>query len=251
MEDVLITAALLFARMSTLIQGLPLFGAQGVPKSVPLLTAMMITVLVVPGTPTVHLEGFGEVAYALSMEMALGWMMALSLKAIFSALALASELMSMQTGMGMATLFDPLQKAQNGMLGTLASWLSGLLFFEMGLHHRVLEIVVMSFELIPPGQVNSPLSAAPHLAESVGLCWVIGYQLAGPVLAMVWMVNIFIAVLTKLAPKMNVFFSIGMTVTSVAGIYLLAVSFPWVLRAHSDAMSQAVEGLEQLILLVR
>ena len=49
--------------------------------------------------------------------------------------------------------------------------------------------------------------------------------------------------LARLAPKMNVFFSIGMTVTSVLGILMMAPSLPWILAVHSAALATAVERL--------
>jgi flagellar biosynthetic protein FliR len=246
--DVLTATGLGFCRVVGLVAGMPLFSAQGVPRSVPILTAIVLTVLLLPALPPTHIDGLPHLVLATGSELMLGMVMALSLRAVFSAIAMASELMSMQIGMGLAIVLDPLQKSSNGTIGVMASWLAGLSFLGMGLHRRVLEIVAVSFASVPPGSSGMPVEAAPFVVESVGICLSLGIQLAGPVLALVWMVNCFVAVLGKLAPKMNVFFSIGLVLTSVAGIALLALSLPWIVRAHGEAMAQSVKTLELIVL---
>ena len=51
-------------------------------------------------------------------------------------------------------------------------------------------------------------------------------QMAGPVLALVFLIHCFVAVITKLAPQMNIFFSLGMILTMVAGLWMVYVIMP-------------------------
>ena len=101
--------------------------------------------------------------------------------------------MTMQIGLGLAMMLDPLQRAQNGTVGVLASWLSGTAFIGMGLHHQCLLLVGQSFAQVPPGSGVLPTAAAPLLMAAVGSCISLGLQLAGPVLVLVWLVNCFVA----------------------------------------------------------
>ena len=246
-EAMLVSAGLCFARLVGLLSNMPVFSAQGVPRGVPVLTALGVTVMLWPALTPVMLDGLPRLVLAFGAELLLGAVMALSLNAVFSAIAMASELMSMQIGLGLAIVLDPLQRSGNGSIGVLASWLAGLAFLGMGLHRDTLEIVAYSLTVVPPGSVGLPTDVTPNLIDSVGACLLLGIQLAGPVLALVWLVNSFVAVLGKLAPKMNVFFSIGLVLTSVAGIALLAFSLPWIIAAHGGAMAEAVRALEAVI----
>lgn len=247
---VLVTAMLVFARVGGLVAGLPLIATQGVPKSVAVMISALVTLLVLPGVPPIEPGGLGMLAMAVLGELLLGITMALSISAVFAAIAAASELMTMQIGLGLAMMLDPLQKAQNGTVGVLASWLSGTAFLGMGLHHECLLLVARSFAMVPPGSGVLPTAAAPYLMAAVGACIALGLQLAGPVLVLVWLVNCFVALLAKLAPRMNVFFSIGLTTTSIVGVALLAFSLPWIVTVHATAMAQAVRELERYILAV-
>ena len=121
--DLLVTAGLVFGRMIGLIAGMPLFATQGVPRAVPVLTGLLVTVIVAPAVPVVAVGTVPQMALAMTGELIFGMVMAVSLNAVFSAIALASELMAMQTGLGLATILDPMQRATNGIIGVMASWL--------------------------------------------------------------------------------------------------------------------------------
>jgi flagellar biosynthesis protein FliR len=76
---------------------------------------------------------------------------------------------------------------------------------------------------------------------------VLGMQLAGPVLALVWLVQVFVMVLTKIAPRMNIYFSVGMILVNGAGLMLLGLSLPYLLKTHGEAMHYATELLTQAV----
>ncbi len=247
-DAVLVTAMLVFTRLGALLYSMPVLGAKGVPKHVPVLLSLLMTLLMAPAVDIV--TGEITVPYlmaAIGGEIAIGMSMGLILSAVFAAMSFSTEAMSMQTGLGMASLFDPLQQTTTGTLGVLASWLAGLVFLGLGLHLHVLEIVAASFAYLPPGTSGLPEEGAPQVIEAVGITIHLGVQLAAPILAFVWLVNVFVATLAKLAPRMNVFFSIGLTLTSVGGIALLAFSLPWVIEAHTNEMRQAVLLVEQFL----
>jgi len=247
--SVLATAALVFCRLVGLVATLPLFSAQGIPRHVPVFTALGVMLVVAPSVPLVAVPDHTMAWFAgVITELGLGLLAGTSVRTVFAALAMGSEMMAMQMGLAMATLFNPLEKQQSGPLGSLASWTAGLTFLAAGLHSRCLEIVAASFHAIPPGTAGWQPDALQGLVEAVQAALALGLQLAGPILLMVWFVNVLVAVLARLAPRMNVFFSIGMTLTSSLGIVLLAVALPWLVAVHHAAVEQAVASLAAWLL---
>ncbi len=241
---VLATTGLVFARVGALVMGMPVFSAEGVPKAVPILGALGVTLLVAPAQPLVAAPtSLGTLIFALAGELMLGLMAGLTVRAVFAALAMASEIMAMQMGLAMATLLNPLERQQAGPLGTLASWAASLAFLANGLHLRCLEGVAASFAVLPAGSWDADLSSVARLPDALEAAVHLGVQLAGPILGLVWFVNVLVALLARLAPKMNVFFSIGMTLTSVLGVLMLIPSLPWILSVHEAAVLAAVQRL--------
>jgi flagellar biosynthetic protein FliR len=238
----LITGLYVFARLGGLFLAMPVVSARGVPKHVAVLGAAALTLVLSPIAPqAVVPRGLGFLILGIAGEAVLGILIAGVIAAIFGALALAAELMENQMGSRMAGIVDPFMQTSQGPVGTLCAWLAGLAFLAMGFHLEVLALLGESLRVVPPGSVGNPVAGAPVLMAAVGTALALGVQLAGPVLALCWLVNVFVAILVKLAPNMNIFFSIGLVLTNVAGLALLSVTFPWLMTAHGQALRDAVK----------
>jgi flagellar biosynthetic protein FliR len=246
-----VTGHQVFGRMGGLLLSLPMFSAQGVPRHVGVLGAFALTLVIGPLTATAApLGSLAVLIGAFTSEVMLGLLMGSCVRAIFGALGLAAEVMSGQMGLAMATLFDPMMRSNQGLMGTLGSWIAGAVFLGAGLHLRAIEVVAGSFRVVAPGEVTAVLRGGPVLLDAVAATVVLGVQLAGPVVALVWMVNCFVAVLSRLAPNMNVFFSVGMVMTNVAGIMLFGIALPYLLTVHIGALAESTIWMIRILKLV-
>ena len=238
-----LTALLVFSRMGGLLMSMPVVSAAGVPKHVQVLGAVALTAVLTPVVPGIESpDSVGALILASGSEVGIGLLMGFIVSTMFGALHLATELMSVQAGFGMAAMFNPFAKATGGPLGSLAGWLAALGFLSLGLHHDLLILLGESFQLLPAGQLVQPGQAAPVVIELTGNVILLGVQLAGPVILLVWLLNIFVAVLTRLAPRMNVYFSVGTLMTPIAAILLFSISLPWLLEVHMNEMAGSLEA---------
>jgi flagellar biosynthesis protein FliR len=135
-------------------------------------------------------------------------------------------------------------------LGTLGSLLGGVVFLGSGLHLRAIEVLAGSFQVVHPGDIEGVLLGGPVVLDAIAATLLLGVQLSGPCVALVWMVNCFVAVLSRLAPNMNVFFSVGMVMTNVAGILLFGVALPFMLLVHQSALTEVTTWMVRLLSLV-
>ena len=91
----IVTSILVFGRIGGLLLAMPVFSAQGVPRHVPVLGAMAMTAVIGPiASAEVDLDSLAVLVMCLAGEVLLGLMMGSCVRAIFGALALASEIMS-------------------------------------------------------------------------------------------------------------------------------------------------------------
>jgi flagellar biosynthetic protein FliR len=244
----ILAGLMVFARLGGLAMSMPVLSAQGVPKYIAVLGVGALTIVLAPALPATELTPtLGVLVLGMATEAGLGLLMGAVVQALFGSLALGTELMGMQMGFGMAMLFNPFLKMSSGALGTLATWLASLVFLAAGLHLRCLEILGQSFTLIPPGSVPSLHLAGPVVMDVVGLSIQTGVTLAGPVLALVWTINVTVAVLTRLAPRMNVYFSLGSILTATAGLALFGLALPWVLLSHHNLMESSLEWMWRIV----
>lgn len=244
----LVTGLLVVGRVSGLLLTLPIVSAHGVPRYLVMVASAVIAVLVLPGVPVVVPPGnLPGLALMMVWELALGGLAGMGVSIAFGTISLGAEVMAMQMGFTMASLFDPLVKTQESVLGALATWLAGVVFLGSGLHLVLIERLAEGLRVIPPGHVPGLWSALEAFPGMVGESIVFGVQLAGPILGLIWIINLFVAVLAKLAPRMNVFFSVGMTLNAAVGVGLVSLALPWLLDAHHRAVVDAVLASIQLL----
>ena len=114
MEAVVLTGMLVFVRMVTVITGLPLFGALGMPRQASIMASVAVAFLLTPTLPPVSLPAnVGQLLLSVLLEVGFGTLLVLGVRLAFSAVTLAGELMGMQMGLALATLFDPLQRVSS------------------------------------------------------------------------------------------------------------------------------------------
>jgi len=227
---------------------MPVISMAGIPKHLAVYLSMVLAVLVVPHD---HLADpdltIGLMALSMAGEILVGILMGAVVGAIFGAISMAADIMAMQMGFAMAMLFNPLQKSQQGAIAGLAAWCAGLVFLGSGLHLICIGVLVDSFAVLPPGEVSDLLAGSHVLMDSVATSISLALKLSGPVLILVWLVNVFVAVLVKLAPKMNIYFSVGMILVNVAGMALFGVALPYILTVHEDAILDATSKMALVI----
>ncbi len=242
------TALLVFGRISALMATLPVMNARGVPRRVTLVYSLAISLVAATSVPVIaEPTSLSVLLFGMAGEVATGMVLGLSVQGIFAAFALAAELASGQMNLAMSMTPDPFLKNNETGIGALASWLAAVVFVSTGLHLKAIEIVATSFHDIPPGTLGMPVGAVPAFVEVMSRGFMLGIQLAGPILAMAWLVNLFMALLSKIAPRMNAFFSMGGALTAPAGIFMFSASIPWMLYVHREELEAAVGRLNLLL----
>ncbi len=248
----LVTGGLVMARLGGVIMVLPGFSATGMPALVRLAIAVSLTVLIAPAVPQHTAEPTLPVLLtALTCEVGLGVLLGSVVSLVFGGLVFAMEIMGTQTGRAMGMQFNPMLKMSQGPLGILAGMMATLVFLGMGLHLAVLVILADSFYSLPVGSAIAILDVASIWVDLIEPVLKTGLQLAGPVLALVFLVNSFVAALAKLAPSMNVFFSIGLILTMISGTWLIYLLLPHLLDYHMHMVMDAIAVMEEMIEIAR
>lgn len=238
------TGLCVFVRVAALLSRLPAFSSSGTPKSAVVLSALAITAVLAPALePAPEPDGLYGLVFGIAVEVALGLLLGAGVDLAFAAIATGAEIAATQMGFANGTLFDPLQEASSDALGTLASWIAALLFLSLGLHLTCLEALAAGFGRFPPGQPFRPGEGLLQLVEAGGDAVVVGVQLAGPVLVLVFTINLLTAILGRLAPRIHAFFAVGTTLTGLLGLAMFALALPWTVEIHVALLRRAVAAV--------
>lgn len=218
------------ARILALVAAAPVFSNTALPRRIRLVFGLALTLAIVPGlTPLKGIEpasgaGLLILAQQILIGVAMGWVM----RVIFTAIGLAGELISMQMGLGFATLYDPASTSQTGVTGEFVALLATLLFLGMDGHLTLIATLADSFRAMPVIAAPPGPGFLLNVVEWGRMIFVYGLLLALPVLVTLIIVNIALAVLSRAAPQLNLM-NIGFPITLTVGMVVLAESFSYLI----------------------
>ncbi|HBN8193428.1 TPA: flagellar biosynthetic protein FliR, partial [Pseudomonas aeruginosa] len=120
-------------RVAALLMTMPVIGTQLVPVRVRLYLALGVCVVLVPNLPPMpQVDALSMKAMLLIGEQILvGALLGFSLQLLFHAFVIAGQIISMQMGLGFASMVDPANGVSVPVLGQFFTMLVTLLFLAM------------------------------------------------------------------------------------------------------------------------
>ncbi|NLJ12309.1 flagellar biosynthetic protein FliR [Denitrificimonas caeni] len=233
-------------RIAAVLMVMPIIGTQLVPQRVRLYLALAITLVLMPVLPPMpHVDALSLQSILLIAEqIIIGAMLGFSLQLFFHIFVFAGQLVSMQMGLGFASMMDPATGVSVPVLGQFLLMLVTLLFLAMNGHLVVFEVLAESFVTLPVGQTLE----VGHYAILVGrLSWVIGAALllVLPAISALLVINIAFGVMTRAAPQLNIF-TIGFPLTLVMGLIIFWISTSDILLQYQNIATDALFMLRSL-----
>ena len=208
-------------RVGGLLSFAPFLGDLAIPNRVKAGFLIVLTALLVPVAPAQPLL-VGPVEW---LRMALGeWLvgvlMALSLAAVFEGVQFAGQLCGIQLGLSLATLFDPTSGADSPSLSVFFNLITLLFFLQLDIHHWLLRALSRSFEYLPVGSAVATQLVTRELVRVVGSLFLLGIQIAAPVLLATMMIDLVMGFLSKASPQLPVLL-LGIPLKNLTGYALL------------------------------
>ena len=217
---------LVFTRVGSAFMVMPVFGDQFVPTQVRLLLALVISVILTPALKdTLPGEPSSVLALALLLggEIMVGVFIGSLPRLMFGALEVTGMIISMQSGLSNATVFNPSLATQGTLPGSLMSWLALLLILVTNLHHLLILAVVHSYDLFRPGAAPPVDDFARMVTHLVSESFMIGVEMGAPFLVTGILFALALGIMARLAPQMQVFF-VFMSAQIAYGLFLFAIT---------------------------
>jgi flagellar biosynthetic protein FliR len=220
---------LLFAmiRIGAAFVAAPVFGAVTVPLPVRVTLSGAIGILVmnsVPIQPPAEIFSLVTIL-AVIAELLVGLTIGFILQIAFAAPLIASEIIGISMGIGFASAINPQSGQSTPALGQFMSILLTLLFLSLNGHLVLVELVVHSYEALPPGAAWIEPARLKGIAMFGGYAFLAGLLLALPVGFLLLCLNIIVGMLSRSAPALNLF-AIGMPASLGMGLIALLVGMP-------------------------
>ncbi|MGD0963623.1 MAG: flagellar biosynthetic protein FliR [Candidatus Acidiferrales bacterium] len=224
LEHILAHALPIAVRLAGVMTFAPFFGSDAFPARVKAALVCALTALLYGVCPTPDLSlTLLSVTRLVLREAVLGLMMGLSVQIVLEGAQLAGQLAGAQLGFSLAAIIDPQTNIETPVLTIFYQMVALLIFLQLNVHHWILRAVVKSFGYFPVGTGVVTLGAARELLRAAGAMWLIGVQIAAPVLLATLVIDVTIGFLSKASPQLPAML-LGISAKSLAGYVLLAVS---------------------------
>jgi flagellar biosynthetic protein FliR len=191
---------------------------------------------ITPPAEVFSLVTFVAVAAEAMVGLALGFVLQIA----FAAPLIAGEIIGGAMGLGFANMIDPNSGRSSPAIGQFLSILLTLLFLSLDGHLVLVDMILRSYQAMPPGAAWLSAGQLRDIALFGGYAFLAGLLLALPVGFLLLCLNLVVGMLSRSAPALNLF-SVGMPASLAAGVVAMAVAFP----AMGDFMLVIVrEGLD-------
>lgn len=242
----LATLGVMMVRPGLLIISTPIFGGRFVPAPVRVALTAILGVVLLPIVPVAAGGGstFGLVV-VIAGEAVVGLALGMSIRALVAGAELAGHVAGFQMGLSYAALVDPQSGARNNVVASLYASLATIAFLGVDGHHALLGVLVRSYEWLPPGQWHLAGGGMAALVRLLGLIFMLGIQLAMPVVVVLMMVEILLGVVSRAAPALNLMV-IGFSVRVAVGLLVLAAGISVVPDAIARYAPAALDAASRL-----
>ncbi|MEI7473665.1 MAG: flagellar biosynthetic protein FliR [bacterium] len=156
-------------------------------------------------------------------EIFVGVLIGFCANLIFVGIQTGGQLLSMQMGLTFANTIDPMTRQNVPVVGQFYLYIAGLLFVTLGCDKWLFTSIYDSYKVIP---VGLDLSFVPKIVPSVlyytSQIFVISFGLVMPIFAMLLLVDMALAFMSKLMPQMNIFM-VAMPLKIWIGLILMSL----------------------------
>lgn len=226
--------AIVFLRVGAMTALLPAFGEQYVPMNVKLAIAVAFTFVVAPALPLLpEPETALHFAGLTSSEAVIGLALGISVRLFLMGLQIAGTIAAQSTSLSqvLGNIGADSLPAMGGVL-----LMAGLaLAVMMGLHVRVAEYLIYSYQIFPVGSYPDPSSFSQWGIHRIASAFYMAFTLAAPFLITAVIYNLALGVINRAMPQLMVFF-VGAPVITFGGLFILMVGSPMILDVWLRAM---------------
>ena len=236
-EDFIWQAALVFLRVGAAVALIPAIGEQMVPQRVKLAVAVALTAIVAPAVAGQSQLPTGLLG-PLATEAAAGLIIGFGLRLLVLGLQTAGTIVAQSTSL--AQMFAGTGPEPQPIVANLFVLAGLALFVAMGGLSRATGLLIMSYDLIPQGQ----LPAAADLAEwglgRISAVFGLAFSLAAPFVLAALLYNLALGAINRAMPQLMVTM-VGAPVLTLGGLVLLAVTSPIILSVGKEALDLALD----------
>ncbi len=221
---------LALTRILAMMIAVPVLGGQLVPIQVRLSLGLILTAILIPWQPLPpEAAAMGGLEYALGIgrELLIGTLAGFAASLTFAVLQIAGEAMGLGSGFASSQLFNPTLSQSGSALDQFFTTIAMVYFLVIDGHHLFLIGVQKTFSVLPL-MAPLPLDRMGALITIASQLILAGVHLALPVMAALFLTDLTLGLLARIAPQVQVYFlglpvKIGVSLVAVGLVFMVGL----------------------------
>lgn len=227
-----------FLRVSALVSLLPAFGEQSIPARVKLGIAFAFTMIILPAVaaPVTEMH-FDTILWFTLTEIMAGLLLGIGIRMLVLALQTAGSIAAQSTSLAQilgGAMAEPVPAMGHILV------MGGLALAVMtGLHVRVAEMVILSYDMLPIGRLPTGADVSEWGVDQIRRAFSLAFTLAAPFVILSVLYNVALGVINKAMPQLMVAF-VGAPVITAGGLLLLCLAAPLLLSTWLEVLNSFI-----------
>ncbi|MDI6785744.1 MAG: flagellar biosynthetic protein FliR [bacterium] len=241
---------LILCRVSGIFVSSPFYGSRTIPKSI---KSVLVLFIALTMFPVINKIGFYKVPTAfleyillIFQELGIGLIIGICATIVVNVFSISGGFYSLQMGIGMINVIDPLAQVQVPILGQLLGIIAVLIFLLCGAHHLLLIAVFKSYELLPAITISSFGPLCKNIIDMFVNSFVLGFSIALPIIGIMYILDIAIGLCSKASPQMNIMI-LGWPLKILIGFLTLAILLPTLFSMGIDIFDNLFNRIYKLL----
>lgn len=226
----------------------PIFGRNSVPSIMKVGLSLAIAMFAVFQLGTTQVIDYSVIEFigAMLQGFVIGFVIGFIMSMFLSVFQLGGEVIDMQMGLSMASMYDPATKANISVTGNILTSMYVLIFFLSNAHLALFTVVIKSFQVIPLGlgQVSEQVSV--FFIELMYYIFIYAVQLAIPIIVTEIIAEFAVGILMRLVPNINVFV-INIQIKVIIGLIVVFTLIPALANFMTQMNLLMMEKITQVL----
>ncbi|MGA3037679.1 MAG: flagellar biosynthetic protein FliR [Vulcanimicrobiaceae bacterium] len=241
------TFFLIWMRCSTMLMIMPIFGTASIPALIRVSLGVIFALVLYPAVHPMHealdLDGL---LVGLLCQFIIGALFGFVTQLVFMGVQFAGEILDIQIGFAVANILNPTTQQQVTIIGELQLALATLLFLITNAHLLYFQGIAGSFNLLPLPWATISQGTQDSVILFFTQALLIIFQTAAPAAITLFLINITLAFLARVAPQMNIFV-VGFPIQITVGLVLLIICMPLLGYALPQLFNEVPRQLDTLM----
>lgn len=219
---------LIFIRMSGCVFLNQIFGRGNLPNIFKISLSLFLTITVygiLPLDSDIVISSAIEYILVIIKELFIGYLIGYIISMFFSTVVISGEVIGMQIGLSMASIYDPKSHISMGIMGSFLNLILIFIFFSVNGHLNLIQIFITTTKLIEIGNFSIPRQLLYNMVELFQQVLILALKLSMPIMAVEIILEAGIGILMKAIPQIQVF-SVNVQLKIIVGLLLIIMLIP-------------------------